>query len=72
MKKKPEGWRKPRLNPQKEIPMLISSYFLRCDGDLRDIRVFQSQPAQVQHAHGRPATDEDEEGDELVGKEHDT
>lgn len=48
---------------------LLYCHILRNGRDLRDIRVFQSQPTQVRHAHGCPATDEDEEGDELVGKE---
>lgn len=43
--------------------------FLEPDRHLRDIRVFQSQSAQVKNAHGCSTTDEDEEGDELAGKE---
>lgn len=39
---------------------------VRRHGYLRDVRVFQSQSGQVQHAHCCPPTDEDEEGDELL------
>lgn len=39
---------------------------------LRDIGVFQGQPAEVEHAHGGPTTDEDEERDELPAKERGT
>lgn len=49
--------------------MSVVVSFIRRDRDLRDIRVSQSQPTQVRNAHGRPATDEDEEGDELWGKD---
>lgn len=52
--------------------MYIFSYnwfFLSCLWNLRDIRVFQGQSGQVHHAHGCPTTDEDEERDQLVGKE---
>ena len=34
-----------------------------------DIWVFQGQPTQVGGAHGYTTTDEDEEGDQLVGTE---
>lgn len=36
---------------------------------LRDIGVFQSQSAEVKHAHGCSTTNEDEKRDELPGKE---
>lgn len=43
--------------------------FLQSGQHLRDIRVFQSQPAEVKHAHGCSTTNEDEKRDELPGKE---
>lgn len=46
--------------------------FLELGAHLRDIGVFQSQSAEVQHAHGCSTTDEDEKRDELPAKERGT
>lgn len=43
--------------------------FLESGWHLRDIGVFQSQAAEVKHAHGCSTTNEDEKRDELSGKE---
>lgn len=64
MKKKPtEGWRKQDQIRNKKSVNTFSDLIRNS----RNIRVFQSQASQVHHAHGCPATNEDEEGDELVG-----